>query len=140
MEFSWKIERLECYPIVGALEHVVRTIHWRVFAESPAGTTSAAYGSIELEGPFAAEDLPFKPFAELTEEEVITWAKARLDVASLEAGLTQEIQLKEKPKVVAPPLPWNVQEIYIEPETSEVPEVPEVTEPVLAEEVTEASL
>lgn len=106
MEFKWAIERLDCYPAAGPRENVVRTLHWRLSATSPAGTVSTTYGSIELEGPFLAADTPFKPFAELTEEDVIEWATARLDVGILKNALTMEIENRERPAMVTPPLPW----------------------------------
>lgn len=107
MEVSWKIERLDCYPVAGKRENVVRTLHWRLVGTSPAGTVATTFGSIDIEGPFSAARSPFKPFAELTEEEVVEWAKARLHVESIEAGLTSEIRRREQPVLVTPPLPWQ---------------------------------
>lgn len=60
-----------------------------------------SYGTISFE-----EKNSFKPFNELTKDEVISWVKNALDVEKIEENLSNEINLKKNP-IVLTGFPWN---------------------------------
>ena len=66
----------------------------------------------------------FTAYPDLTFEQVCSWLDAGLDVASIDAGLQQNIDNQINPPVVARPLPW-------------VPETPVIEEPILEEPIIE---
>jgi hypothetical protein len=102
---TWTIDALEAYPQAEGQTDVVFTIHWRAELSQDEKTTSN-YGSVGVT--YKAGD-PFTPFAELTQDQVIGWAKAALgdeSVATIEAGLQSQLQSLLNPTVVTPTLPW----------------------------------
>jgi hypothetical protein len=101
--YTWKIERLDCYPTLGTYENVVSTVYWRLFAAG-GGCEATTYGSASLDVGALSEG--FTPFAELTESRVVGWVKAAIDVARHEATLAQKIADQLDPPLVSPPLPW----------------------------------
>lgn len=99
---TWKIEKLEVQSIEGLCD-VVINVHWRVI-----GATDTAYGSVSLPRPTGAD---FVPFAELTEELVVAWAKSAL---GSEAVAHAEATANALPPAPAPALPWAVpQEVVL---------------------------
>ena len=99
--YSWKITSLDTTPA-----GYVITAHYRV-----VGTDGAV--SAELAGciGFADKsDAPFKPYAALSEAEIVAWVKAQVGderVASIEADLAEQINDRASPPVVNTPLPWG---------------------------------
>lgn len=104
--YTWKIERLDCYPTLETYENVVCTVHWRLFARSDDGFEATTYGSVAL----ATSSLgPFTPYTELTEAQVVGWVRASLGpgvVGMYESTLAQNLQDQRAPPIVSPPLPW----------------------------------
>lgn len=102
---TWKIAGLEAYPLAEGQTDVVFTIHWR--AELSKDDKSASnYGSTGVK--YVAGE-PFTAFADLTEDQVIGWAKESLGeekVSSIEAGLVSQLELLLNPVSVTPVLPW----------------------------------
>jgi hypothetical protein len=78
---------------------IVTTIHWSVIKQDDEFTASS-YGSVSVE----AGDTII-PFDELTEDTVIEWVEAKLDLVKLESNLDAQIQEQKTPKV-ASGLPW----------------------------------
>jgi hypothetical protein len=97
--FTWKIAQLERETSDG----YVFTAHYTVDAND--GTYSAgAYGSLGLERP----EGEMVPFADLTEEIVVGWLKAKFGeekVAEIEQALSDQIESQRAPKT-ATGLPW----------------------------------
>ena len=108
MSANWKIAALEAYPQAEGQVDVVFTIHWRAEL-SQDDKTASNYGSV---GVTYAAGSPFTPFASLTEDQVVGWAKEALGtekVAQIEAGLVSQLENLLNPTVVSPPLPWAPQ-------------------------------
>lgn len=101
--YTWKIERLDCYPTYQGHEKVVTTAFWRLFAVG-GGCEATSYGSVALEIGTLSEE--FTPFAELTEAQVVGWVKAAIDGPWQESILAQNIADQLSPPMVTPPLPW----------------------------------
>jgi hypothetical protein len=96
---TWAIANLERETSDG----YVYTVHWTVQAQLDEYAASA-YGSVGLERP----DDEMIPFADLTPELVIDWAKEKLgdeQVAAIEASLASQIAEQQAPQK-ATGLPW----------------------------------
>jgi hypothetical protein len=97
---SWHIVNLERESTDG----YVFTIHWSVNAtETVEDQTYSAgsYGSIGLERP----EEGLIPFEELTEELVVSWLQEKLDVESIEASLSSQIEEQKNPSKLSG-IPW----------------------------------
>lgn len=105
VEYTWKIERLDCYPTLESFADVVSTVHWRLLAVGGGGCEATAYGTVTLDVSTVEED--FTPYAELTEAQVVGWVTAAIDGAKYEALLAQNIADQLSPPIVSPPLPWT---------------------------------
>jgi hypothetical protein len=104
---TWIVSQMDCYPEKDGDTDVVFTVHWRCngVEDNCSGT---AYGSVAVT--YVAGS-PFTPYAELTQPQVIAWAKDALgaeQVATIEANVTAQIEAQKNPPVVTPPLPWVV--------------------------------
>lgn len=103
MTYTWKIERLDCYPTYETYQDVVSQVYWRLFAAG-GGCEATAYGSVGLDVGSLADE--FTPFSELTESQVVGWVCAAIDGGKYEALLAQNIADQISPPLVSPPLPW----------------------------------
>lgn len=95
MEIIWSIDNLERQTSDG----LVITAHWRVSA-ADGDHTAGAYGSV---GFTRGDD--FIPFEDLTQEQVLSWVKAQLEVEQIEAALAQIIAEQKNPTKVSG-TPW----------------------------------
>lgn len=100
--YTWKVAAMEAAKNEEGLVDVVKTVHYTVDCSDDTESIGA-YGSIGVPAPDAAS---FKPYEQLTEEEVIAWVKAQLNVAEVEEQLSKALELKKNPPVVAKELPW----------------------------------
>ncbi len=97
--FTWKIAQLERETSDG----YVYTVHYTVDAKDDT-YSAGAYGSIGLERP----EGELIPFADLTEDLVVTWLKHQLTgekVAEIEAALQGQLDEQRSPSKAAG-LPW----------------------------------
>jgi len=97
--FTWKIAQLERETSDG----YVYTAHYTVDAKDDT-YSAGAYGSIGLERP----EGELIPFADLTEDLVVTWVKHQLTgekVAEIEAALQGQLDEQRSPSKAAG-LPW----------------------------------
>jgi hypothetical protein len=104
--YNWGIVQLDAYPEKDGLTDVVFTVHWNLTGDDGEGHTGYAYGSV---GVTLDEGGAYTPFSELTQAQVVGWVKDSLgeeQVASLEAGIANQIEQQINPTVVTPPLPW----------------------------------
>jgi len=99
-ETTWHIAQLERETADG----YVFTAHYTVDAKDDA-YSAGAYGSIGLERP----EGDLIPFADLTEEQVIGWVKAKLGdeaVTNVEAALQAQLDEQRHPSK-AQGVPWS---------------------------------
>ena len=103
---TWLVDAMNCTAQQGDKTDVVMTIHWRL--NGTDGTNNAmVYGSVSVT--YDPAD-PFTPYADLTQEQVIGWAKGALGaerVAELEANIDAQLADLANPPIVTPPLPWS---------------------------------
>lgn len=108
---KWVIAALDCKPSVDGLTDVVSTIHWRKQATETVGETTYTadtYGACTVSEPDAEN---FTAFEDLTEEVVIPWLEATLDVEAIDASLDAQIETQKNPPVVTKKAPWITEEI-----------------------------
>jgi hypothetical protein len=105
---TWNIVALNCKPDVNGMLDYVVTSHWTLTATD--GTyTGSVYGTASFE--VDPERTDYKPYDQLTLEEVIAWTKASLgeeQVASLESNVLSQIEAQINPSIISPALPWSV--------------------------------
>jgi hypothetical protein len=102
---NWTIAALEAYPQAEGQTDVVFTIHWRAEL-SQDDKVASNYGSTPVT--YVAGE-PFTPFASLTEDQVVGWAKESLGadrVSEIEINLAAQLQNLLNPTVISPSLPW----------------------------------
>lgn len=105
VSFTWKIERLECRPLVGERENVVGKVHWRVFG-SEEDVQESIYGVTEIE---FDENAAFVAFEALTEAAVLAWVQDKLGAPKIDAykaTLTEAVNARLDPPVVVLSPPW----------------------------------
>lgn len=87
--YKWNINALDAKVSVDDDENVVYTVHWSLIATSEDGEhTVSNIGTHGVE--YDADN--FVPYEDLTEEMVIGWLEAGLDVDSMKAGLDAQIE------------------------------------------------
>lgn len=91
----FKIANLERQADTG----LVTTVHW-IATKEDGEAVASTYASMAVE---PSDD--FIPFEQLTEENVIDWVKAGLDLESLEAALDAQIAEQKAPTVLSG-MPW----------------------------------
>jgi hypothetical protein len=110
MEFKWIITQMDCKikEIIADQEfkNVVNLVHWR-YKATLNDYESEVYGALELNGPNLND---FILYENLTENDVITWLEAGLDVNELQTILINKINLLINPVEETLPLPFNNEE------------------------------
>jgi hypothetical protein len=94
--YKWTINALDAKISHDSKDNVINTIHWGytasenheagMYTASSIGTHSVTYDADN-----------FTEYASLTEENVIAWLEAGLDVDSMKASLDAQIELKKTP-------------------------------------------
>tara|TARA_R100000664_G_C2729217_1_gene120250 strand:- start:53 stop:376 length:324 start_codon:yes stop_codon:yes gene_type:complete len=107
MAITWEVSQLDRQLKDGDKDNVVRTVHWRVTDSEVDGENTysgCAYGSVGL----AAPGDSFTPYADITEEQAIGWAKAALgddQVADAEKSVENQIDQQKNP-TTGEGVPW----------------------------------
>jgi hypothetical protein len=106
IEHYWIISSMDTAPSEDGLTDVVKTVHWRRDAKEIDGDKTYygdVYGAM---GCAAPDPMAFKPYNELTFDEVCTWLEANLDMEALDSSLDMQIENQKNPPIVNLPLPW----------------------------------
>jgi hypothetical protein len=103
--YTWEVTNLESFETINELTSVVSIIHWTLRAEDGFNST-AVNGTVNLDAP---DTNNFVNYSDLTQEQVISWVKAKLGI-KLENEYYQYLDQKlaelAKPAVITTPLPW----------------------------------
>jgi hypothetical protein len=105
--FKWVVSQMDTAPSEDRLTDVVKTVHWRRDAKEIDGDKTYygdVYGAM---GCAAPDPMAFKPYNELTFEEVCGWLEGSLDVEALDTSLDAQIENQINPPIVNLPLPWS---------------------------------
>jgi hypothetical protein len=121
--YNWVISSMIEYPTTpDNLTDVVFQVNWRRNATEVVDDKTYfadTFGALSVPPP-APED--FIPYADLTQDDVIGWLEAGLDVQAINAGLQEQINLLINPTQVSLPLPWVPQPPQPEPTPEPTPE------------------
>lgn len=96
---NWTIETCKREVVTGG----ITVAHWRVSVVD-GDYTATAYGSV---GFTPNPTLPsFKPYNQVTQNEVLAWVWGTIDKAETEANLTKQIEAQKAP-ATATGTPWS---------------------------------
>ena len=99
----WKVEALDVKPVEGPLDDVVVTAHWTCSGVNGDYTTSI-YSTCSFPPPEGT----FIPYADLTQDQVLSWCWANgVNKDATEAAVEQQIQNLIDPPIISPKLPWD---------------------------------
>ena len=104
ISYTWTVENMSSQVQLDGYTDVVVQVAWSCtgtdgtyFATIP-GLTRVTFGG----GP------DFTPYADLTEEQVLTWVwSSGVDQSSVQAQIDNQIELQINPPIVMLPLPWT---------------------------------
>ena len=112
MAVTWDVAALDATKTVGSLSDVVTTIHWTAndtetvgSGESAVEHIGSAYGTVTLAD---ADSKSFTPYADITKENAIAWAKAAIgsdEVTAIETRIAAQITESKTP-TVSSGVPW----------------------------------
>lgn len=102
IQYNWIISAMDTAPQDGELLDVVKTIHWR-YAGTDGDITADTYGAMGCATP---SETDFTAYPDLTEDQVISWLEAGLDVDLLKGIIDKQIEIQKNPPIVNLPLPW----------------------------------
>lgn len=105
--FKWVINQLDTKPTEDTLTDVVVCVHWSRIAEQVIDNETISVYSYSTMACGTPSETDFTAYADLTFEQVCSWLEAGLDVATIDAGLEQQIDNIINPPVINLPLPWN---------------------------------
>lgn len=113
--YTWTIEQLTAYPTYESQSDVVFKIQWSYRGVDSNGVGSSRGGITEVT---YAAGLPFTPFSELTEAQVLGWVQPTISAeqqAEMEAGIAGDIQWQidqaSANNPTTPPLPWPMKTV-----------------------------
>jgi len=107
MAITWEALSLGRQLKDGDKSDVVITVHWQASDSEVDGENAYSgrcYGSVDL----AAPGDSFTPYADITEEQAVTWAKAALgndQVAAYEKSVEDQKEIMKNP-VTGTGVPW----------------------------------
>jgi hypothetical protein len=108
--YTFKINAVDCYTSKDGLEKVAYNVHWSYFGTD--GTYTASMIGVQSVGEPDPEN--FVAFEELTEEQVVEWISAAMDVEQMQTNLDSQIENLAAPKVVTLQLTRPVVEVIEE--------------------------
>ena len=94
--YTWRINAVDCYTSKDGLEKVAYNVHWSYFATN--GEHTASMIGVQSIGEPNPDN--FVAFEDLTEDDVISWISAAMDVEQMQANLDKQIEDLVAPKVV----------------------------------------
>ena len=107
MTATWTATNLDYYTSLDDHTDVVYVVHWNCQDEDADGNTGRCYGTVGL----STDDLSsFTPYADITEEQAIGWAKDALgadEVAKIEADIAAQLAAWESPPTYSG-VPWTI--------------------------------
>ena len=93
--YKWTINALDAKISHDSKDNVINTIHWGYSAVDNDDATKIAYSIVTHSVTYDADN--FTEYASLTEENVIAWLEAGLDVDAMKASLDAQIALQKAP-------------------------------------------
>jgi len=100
MAVTWNVVSLDATKTVGSLSDVVTNVHWTANdSETVSGVvhSGSSYGFVGLA---AADSGSFTPYADITKDNAVAWAKAALgadEVTRIETSIAAQITESKTP-------------------------------------------
>lgn len=95
--------KLEMAPELNGLEKVITRVRYTYLGVDEEGNEAKFSGVTPMPAP---DSESYKPFEELTPEDIVSWLEATADKAHMQYRIEKEIQEKVSPKYVETPAPW----------------------------------
>jgi hypothetical protein len=104
ISYTWTVENMSSQVQLDGYTDVVVQVAW-----SCTGADGTYFATIPgLTRVTFAGTSDFTPYADLTEEQVLTWVwSSGVDQSSVQAQIDNQIELQINPPIVVLPLPWN---------------------------------
>jgi hypothetical protein len=102
MEYNLNIKQLKVAKELDNKQNFVVQVDWEYTANENQARC-VRYGTASFSQPRDS----FIPFDQLTEDTVKSWVISSVDIAGLEASLSEQINDIINPKVSVVPFPWN---------------------------------
>jgi len=96
MNFTWNVVQTN----YNTIDKFITTVHYVVSA-TDGDYTASTYGTVS----YTQEEKAYKPYADLTQAEVVGWVQDSLGKDTVEASLTAQIEAQKNP-VQETGLPW----------------------------------
>jgi len=87
---------MDCYVDYDGLKDSIQNVHWVYEATDGTNTTSR----IGVESLDAPSEEGFTPFDELSEDDVVAWLEAKMDLDSLKSNLDDQLDKIANPVIV----------------------------------------
>lgn len=104
--------KLEMAPQLNGLEKVITRVRYNYVGVDENGNEGTFAGVTPMPAPNVEG---YKPFSELTPEDVVSWLEATADLAHMQERIAKQIEAKIAPKYVETPAPWATVEEVVEP-------------------------
>ena len=99
IDYTWKINSLDCHTNLDGKTNVVYTIHWSLIGEEDTNTASV-YSSASVEVP---EGSAFVEYDDLTQDIVVEWLENSIGSETITAhkeNIANQIDLQKAPVTV----------------------------------------
>jgi hypothetical protein len=105
--------KLELAPELNGLEKVITRVRYNYVGVDENGNEGTFAGVTPMPEPNTES---YKPFSELTPEDIISWLEAVSDKPHMQERIAKQIEAKVAPKYVETPAPWApVEEVVEQP-------------------------
>ena len=117
INYNWTFPAFDCRVNENGLQKVVTTVHWRYRGIDEDGITAETYGAQSIGEP---NPDAFTPYPEISEEQVVGWMEANLDMTAIQENITSQINLLKNPVAETLSAPWQTMPIVNEVVEEEV--------------------
>ena len=104
--------KLELAPELNGLEKVITRVRYNYVGVDENGNEGTFAGVTPMPAPNAEG---YKPFRELTPEDIVSWLEATADKSHMQERIAKQIEAKIAPKYVETPAPWATVDEVVEP-------------------------
>ena len=108
--------KLEIATELNGLEKVITRVRYNYIGVDENGNEGMFTGVTPMPAPNTES---YKPFSELTPEDIISWLEAVADKSHMQERIAKQIEAKVAPKYVETPAPWAPVEEVVEPVVTE---------------------
>ena len=104
--------KLEMAPELNGLEKVITRVRYNYVGVDENGNEGTFAGVTPMAAPNAEG---YKPFSELTPEDIVSWLEATADLSHMQERIAKQIETKIAPKYVETAAPWAPVDEVVEP-------------------------